>query len=115
MELLVASIGRASQHVPSGAELGLHLCYGDPGHKHVVEPTDTKLMVELTNALVAAIKHPIAWVHMPVPHERDDVAYFNPLKELKLERGTELYLGLVHRTDGLPGARRRLAAAKQVV
>jgi methionine synthase II (cobalamin-independent) len=115
MEPLVASIARASMHVPADAELGLHLCYGDPGHKHVIEPKDTKLMVELTTALVAAIKHPIAWVHMPVPRERDDVAYFNPLRELKLERGTELYLGLIHRTDGLSGARRRLAAAKQVV
>ena len=46
MEPLVASIARASEHVPAEAELGLHLCYGDPGHKHVVEPKDTKLMVE---------------------------------------------------------------------
>jgi hypothetical protein len=115
MEVLVASIARVSQHVPVEAELGLHLCYGDPGHKHVVEPKDTKLMVDFTNQLVAAIKHPIAWVHMPVPRERDDVAYFAPLKGLKLDPPTELYLGLVHRSDGLGGARRRLAAAKQVV
>jgi hypothetical protein len=115
MEVLVGSIARASEHVPVDAELGLHLCYGDPGHKHVVEPKDTKLMVDFTNQLVAAIKHPIAWVHMPVPRERDDVAYFAPLKGLKLDSGTELYLGLVHRTDGLAGAHRRLAAAKQVV
>ncbi len=115
MGVLVASIARVSQHVPAETELGLHLCYGDPGHKHVVEPKDTKLMVDFTNELVAAIKHPIAWVHMPVPRERDDVAYFAPLKGLKLDPRTELYLGLVHRTDGLGGARRRLAAAKQVV
>ena len=115
MVVLVASIARVSQHVPVEAELGLHLCYGDPGHKHVVEPKDTKLMVDFTNQLVAAIKHPIAWVHMPVPRERDDVAYFAPLKGLKLDPRTELYLGLVHRSDGLGGARRRLAAAKQVV
>jgi hypothetical protein len=115
MEPLVASIARASEHVPAEAELGLHLCYGDPGHKHVVEPKDTKLMVDFTNRLVVAIKHPIAWVHMPVPRERADVAYFAPLKGLKLDPRTELYLGLVHRTDGLAGARGRLAAAKQVV
>jgi hypothetical protein len=47
--------------------------------------------------------------------ERDDVAYFEPLKNLKLPRGTELYLGLVHRTDGIAGARGRLAAAKTVL
>jgi hypothetical protein len=115
MEPLVASIARVSEHVAAEVELGLHLCYGDPGHKHVVEPKDTKLMVDLTNQLVTAIKHPIAWVHMPVPRERTDVAYFAPLSGLKLDARTELYLGLVHRTDGLAGAKRRLAAAQQVV
>jgi methionine synthase II (cobalamin-independent) len=115
MEVLVASIARASGHVPAEVELGLHLCYGDPGHKHVVEPKDTKLMVDFTNKLVAGIKHAIAWVHMPVPREREDVAYFAPLKGLKIDPRTELYLGLVHRTDGVAGARRRLAAAKQVL
>ena len=115
MEVLVAAIARVSKHVPADAELGLHLCYGDPGHKHVVEPKDTKLMVDFTNQLVAAIKHPIAWVHMPVPREREDVAYFAPLKGLNLDPKTELYLGLLHRTDGVAGAKRRLAAAKQVV
>lgn len=115
MKPLVASIAQASEHVPPDAELGLHLCYGDPGHKHVIEPKDTRLMVDLTNALVAEIKHPVAWVHMPVPRDREDVAYFEPLKGLKLEPGTELFLGLVHQTDGLAGALRRLAAAKQIV
>jgi methionine synthase II (cobalamin-independent) len=115
MEVLVASIARASEHVPADVELGLHLCYGDPGHKHVVEPKDSRLMVDFTNRLVAAIMHPIAWVHMPVPRERDDVSYFTPLKELKMDSRTELFLGLVHRTDGMAGARRRLEAAKQVV
>jgi methionine synthase II (cobalamin-independent) len=115
LEALVGSIARASSHVPPDAELGLHLCYGDRGHKHMIEPKDTGLMVELTNNLVATIKHPIAWVHMPVPRERDDAAYFAPLKGLKLGKGTELYLGLVHRTDGVSGALRRIAAAKQAV
>ncbi len=115
IEPLVASIARISEHVPAEAELGLHLCYGDPGHKHVVEPKDTRLMVELANRLIADINHPIAWIHMLVPRDRDDEAYFIPLKDLKRPSGTELYLGLVHRTDGLAGAQRRLAAAKRVV
>jgi hypothetical protein len=115
MEPLVASIARVSEHVPAAAELGLHLCYGDPGHKHVVEPKDTGLMVELANRLVAEIEHPIAWVHLPVPCDREDVGYFVPLKNLRLAGGTELFLGLVHRSDGVAGARRRLAAAKTVV
>lgn len=115
MDSIVASIGRTSEHIPARAELGLHLCYGDPGHKHLVEPKDTSLMVDLSNRLFVGIKHPIAWIHMPVPRDRDDVAYFAPLKQLKIPRGTELYLGLVHLTDGIAGARRRLDAAKNVV
>jgi hypothetical protein len=115
MEALVASIARVSEGIPQETELGLHLCYGDPGHKHVVEPKDTKLMVDFAHALVAGIKHPIAFIHMPVPRERDDVAYFEPLKHLKLPAATELYLGLIHLTDGVAGAKRRLAAAKQIV
>jgi methionine synthase II (cobalamin-independent) len=115
METLVGSISRASSHVPPDAELGLHLCYGDRGHKHMIEPKDTKLMVELTNNLVATIKHPIAWVHIPVPRDRDDAAYFAPLGGLKLSNEAELYLGLVHRTDGVSGALRRIAAAKRAM
>jgi hypothetical protein len=115
MEALVASIARVSEGIPQEAELGLHLCYGDPGHKHVVEPKDTKLMVDLMHALVAGIKHPIAFVHLPVPRDRDDAAYFEPLKQLKLPAKTELYLGLIHLTDGVAGANRRLATAKKIV
>jgi hypothetical protein len=115
MEALVASIARVSEDIPQETELGLHLCYGDPGHKHVVEPKDTKLMVDFTHALFAGIKHPVAFVHMPVPRERDDIAYFEPLKQLKLPPNTELYLGLIHLTDGVAGAKRRLATAKQIV
>ena len=36
-------------------------------------------------------------------------------RTLKLKPETEFYLGLVHFTDGLQGAQRRLAAAKRVV
>jgi hypothetical protein len=115
MEALVAAIARISEPVPADVELGLHLCYGDPGHKHVVEPKDTGLMVEFANRLAAEIKRPIAWLHLPVPRDRDDVAYFAPLRGLKLHRETELYLGLVHLTDGVAGAQRRLDAAKQMV
>lgn len=114
MDVLVDSIARISAHLPDDVELGIHLCYGDPGHKHVIEPKDTALMVEFSNRLFAAIDRPIGWLHMPVPRDRDDAEYFAPLRELNRPEGTELYLGLVHRTDGADGARRRLAAAQTV-
>ena len=79
MEVLTAAIAWVSAAVPEAAELGLHLCYGDPGHKHVIEPKDTGLMVSFSNQLFAAIGRPVSWVHMPVPRSRDDAGYFAPL------------------------------------
>ena len=35
-------------------------------------------MVEFANALAKAVEHPLAFVHMPVPIERDDDAFFKP-------------------------------------
>jgi hypothetical protein len=115
VQLLTASIARLSQLIPADVELGLHLCYGDPGHKHMVEPKDTLIMVEFANKLATTVKRPLSWVHIPVPRDRDDAAYFAPLKSLKLAPETELYLGLVHITDGLDGALRRLATARNVI
>lgn len=114
-EELIASLVRAAHRVPQDVELGLHLCYGDPGHKHMIEPKDTRVMVDLANDLSGSIQRQIHWVHMPVPRERHDAAYFEPLRDLTLQSGTELYLGLAHLTDGLSGAERRLRSAQQVV
>jgi hypothetical protein len=112
---VIEGIVRAANRVPEDVELGLHLCYGDPGHKHVLEPRDTGLMVEMANRLEKAIRHPITWLHMPVPRDRDDDGYFAPLSNLRIAKDTELYLGLVHFTDGIDGAMRRLTAAQKFV
>ncbi len=112
---IVAGIARAADSVPADVEMGLHFCYGDPGHKHLVEPKHTGPAVELANRLATMISRPITWVHLPVPRGRVDRDYFAPLGGLKLKPGTELYLGLVHFTDGLDGAKRRIAAASTVV
>jgi hypothetical protein len=102
-------------HVPVGIELMFHFCYGDSNHRHVVEPTDMGDMVELANRLTKRIRRPIDLIHMPVPRDRSDDAYFAPLKRLALASATELSLGLVHYTDGIAGTRKRLATAKKHV
>lgn len=112
---LVDAIVRLCHRVPAGVELGIHLCYGDPGHKHLVEPSDTALMVELANRFAVTVQRPIEWIHMPVPRDRDDEGYFAPLSALRCKPETELYLGLIHLTDGIGGAQRRLASAKRVL
>ena len=52
---------------------------------------------------------------MPVPRNRSDLDYFKPLEDLKLTSQTELFLGVVHRTDGVAGTQRRIQAAQQVL
>ncbi|MGE0035749.1 MAG: hypothetical protein AB7S93_08960 [Xanthobacteraceae bacterium] len=112
-QALVDSIARLCDPITDAVELGFHLCYGDPGHKHIIEPKDMSLMVQLANMLSRTVRRRIDWVHMPVPKERDDDAYFEPLRHLKMESDVELYLGLVHRTDGIEGATRRIRTARK--
>jgi hypothetical protein len=102
-----------AERVPPEIELMFHFCYGDSNHKHVVEPRDMGDMVDMANRLTADIKRPIALVHMPVPRDRSDDAYFAPLARLRLRSETQLCLGLVHYTDGIEGTRRRLATAER--
>src|SRR5262249_26239299 len=101
--------------VPADVDLLYHLCYGDSNHRHVVEPTDMGDMVEFANRVAARIDRPVQLVHMPVPRDRDDDAYFAPLQRLQLRPETELCLGLVHYTDGVAGSKRRLATARKFV
>jgi hypothetical protein len=99
--------------VPADVDLLYHLCYGDSNHRHVVEPADMADMVEFANRLARNIKRPIQLIHMPVPRNRSDDAYFAPLRRLALRPETELCLGLVHYTDGVEGTTQRLATAKK--
>jgi hypothetical protein len=96
--------------VPLEVELGIHLCYGSYGGRHWKEPESTAEMVEVHNRLAGRLSRPIDYLHMPVPVERNDDAYFAPLADLKLAT-TKLFLGLVHDTDGVEGTRQRVAAA----
>lgn len=112
---LVQRAADAVSQVPADVEVGVHLCYGDASEQHFVEPRDTSTLVRFGNALTAAAARQLAWVHLPVPIERDDAGYFAPLENLELAPDTELYLGLVHREDGVAGARRRIATAQHHV
>ena len=106
-------IERMSRWVPDDVELGIHLCYGDPGHKHILEPRDTSSAVAFANGIAARIPRLVNWIHLPVPRDRDDDAYFVPLANLAVGAETEIYLGLVHYTDGVTGTQRRIATAER--
>ena len=113
LEFLAAAIARAIDHIPDGIEAGFHLCYGNPGGRHIVEPKDTQVMVDLANATFRAAKRNVNWLHMPNPKARIDDAYFAPLQKLKLPPQTEFYLGLVHASDSADTMKARIVTAKK--
>ena len=106
---------RLGHAVPDEAELGYHLCYGDFEHTHFVQPADTSKLADIAGDLAAGLNRRLDWVHLPVPRDRADAAYFEPLRTLQLAQETTLYLGLIHATDGRSGAEDRIAAARSVV
>jgi methionine synthase II (cobalamin-independent) len=101
--------------IPQDVQVGFHLCYGDFQHKHFMDPKDLGVGTEIANRLTKSTTRTIDWIHMPVPIDRDDAAYFAPLERLSLARETELYLGVIHSADGVQGAERRIQSARQVV
>ncbi|KAE8336163.1 hypothetical protein BDV24DRAFT_178656 [Aspergillus arachidicola] len=111
LEGIVTRMQRLCKAVPSGIPLGLHLCYGDYRHTHIVEPQDLLLVVQLVNHITKAMDRPISWIHMPVPQDRDDSAYFEALSQLDVGDNAELYLGLLHANDN-EGTRRRIQTAE---
>ncbi len=99
--------------VPEGVEAGIHLCYGDPGHKHVIEPKDARTCVAFANAICLKAGRKVDWIHIPIPRGWDASNYYEPLSDLKILKGTEVFLGLVHHTDGIDGTNRRLNLARK--
>ncbi|MGW4091326.1 hypothetical protein [Nocardia sp. NPDC004750] len=106
---------RLGDAVPESVSLGYHLCYGDFGHQHFAEPADTGKLAAVAGRILAGLERRVDWIHLPVPRSRTDADYFKPLADLVLPSGTDLYLGLVHATDGRAGALARIEAARSVV
>lgn len=106
---------RLGAAVPEPVQLGYHLCYGDFGHRHFAEPPDTGKLAAVAGRILAGLDRPVDWIHLPVPRSRTDAAYFEPLADLALPQETDLYLGLVHATDGRAGAIERIEAARTAV
>jgi len=114
-EEMVAMLVRLGNAVTPAIDLGYHCCYGNFNLKHFVEPIDMSDMVDVANKVTSAPKRPIQFVHMPVPIDRSDDAYFAPLKDLRRDTGTEFYLGLAHGSDGVAGALARVKVARKAV
>ncbi|KAI9043657.1 uncharacterized protein KD926_003007 [Aspergillus affinis] len=111
---LLDRIRRLCVNIPPEVHLGIHLCYGSEGGRRFLEPEDLGVSVNFANDIADTIRpRAINWLHMPVPKEREDMAYFAPLERLTVDQETRLVLGLVH-PDDEEGTRRRIWAAQQI-
>ncbi len=117
---VIARMVELSSWVPGDIPLGYHLCYGDAQEvtgegegRHWKEPEDMAKLVAVANAIVDGSARPIDWFSMPVPLSRDDDAYYEALRDLRLDDRGRLYLGLVHHQDGVEGTQRRIDTAKR--
>lgn len=108
------ALGELGDAVPTGVELGYHLCYGSPVDAPLVKQKDMGVGVSLANAISAALTRPMTFIHMPVSNPAADQAFFAPLADLKLHPETELYLGLLQPKDAA-NDQRRIKAARKVI
>lgn len=112
-ENVVAMLGGLGTAVQPVVDLGYHFCYGYHERRHFKEPENLGLLARMANAAEAQVGRRIDFIQIPVPVDRADKSYFEPLLELELA-DTELYLGVVNE-DGLEPSKERAAAAKAVL
>lgn len=112
---LAERLARFGRAVPADVELLYHFCYGNSNGRHSVEPSSTRDAVIMANRVAALLgpDRPLQLIHLPVPRNRDDEAYFAPLQNLDVPRATTLALGLVHLSDGIDGTQKRIAVARK--
>jgi hypothetical protein len=104
-DAIIAALARCVDRVPSEVPVGLHLCYGDYGHEHFMQPVSLALQVRVVNAITAAAGRPVSFVSFTVPQYQREEGYFAPLAGLTADPGTELNFALVpyHPADQATG------------
>jgi hypothetical protein len=93
-DAIIAALARCVDQVPAGIPVGLHLCYGDYGHEHFMQPESLALQVQMLNAITAAAGRPVSFVSFTVPQDQRE-SYFAPLAGLAADPVTELNFALV--------------------
>ena len=94
-DAIIAALARCVDQVPAGIPVGLHLCYGDYGHQHFMQPESLALQVRVLNAVTAAAGRPVSFVSFTVPQDQREESYFAPLAGLAADPVTELNFALV--------------------
>ena len=94
-DTIIAALARCVDQVPGEIPAGLHLCYGDYGHQHFMQPVSLALQVRVVNAVTATAGRPVSFVSFTVPQYQHEEGYFAPLAGLTAGPDTELNFALV--------------------
>jgi hypothetical protein len=106
-----ATLPQMAATVPDGVRLGFHWCYGTWGGWPMKDMADMGLCVRMTQEALARIDRSVDYVHMPaVKHPQAE--FFAPLADLDGE-ALNVYLGLIHHTDGVEGFRERMELVRR--
>jgi hypothetical protein len=92
---ITPGLARCVDQVPADVPVGMHLCYGDAGHRHFKDPESLAMQVQVANAVTSAARRPVTWFSFTVPQAQRSSEYFAPLADLRAGPETELYFALV--------------------
>jgi hypothetical protein len=95
LDQLLPGLIRCIDHLPDDVPVGMHLCYGDYGHRHFKQPESLAVQVALVNAVVSGARRPVNWFSFTVPQAQFTAEYFAPLRHLGAGPETELHFALV--------------------
>jgi hypothetical protein len=112
LEEMTESAAWLADQVPTDVELGFHIC--SIWHHYQLGGQDNAVLVDTVNAIASRVTRSIDYVHVPTIPEHA-VADFAPLSRLSLAPDTTLFVGVVHATDGVSGAVRRMRDVAAVV
>ena len=107
-------LARIGDLIPKDVELGYHMCYGSPGDDHIVVPENFAMSVEFANNIFDYVNRSIEFIHLPGTYGQPGPEFYEPLKDLRLPKDCEIYLGLLF-FDDIEGDRQRITAAKKVL
>jgi hypothetical protein len=118
---LAGGLIRLAQEAPEGSRWGIHLCLGDMNHRALGRLTDTRAIVALSNALVRGwpAGRPLDFIHAPLAAANEppplDVAFYEPLRNLRLPADTRFIAGFVHDDRSLDEQRELLHRLEALV
>ncbi len=93
-EELTRRLARCVDQVPADVPVGLHLCYGDYKHRHLIEPTSLHTQIDVLTRTRRQARRSIDRVAFTVPQYQHADTYFQPLADLD-PAPTRVYFGIV--------------------